>query len=1238
MRAGTRAMPRGRCWLAFARWRQRAEQLACACAIAVGCFAGKAQATELFAEVPPEGLAAPVSNTFPDPGLISRARVVRADRPLLDTARETVRKNGVAGLELNLFPDASFNAVLGTADPTATGFVLSGKLEGMPFGRVTLVVNRSALAGVVHTPTRSFVIRQLPDDTLAVAEVDFSLLPPCGVEPPGTRWSSRQKPDQEAPREDGFDDDVSWPLFRDSKVQVEPGLPKDAASAAADEPVMEDDGSVIDVAVLYTSGALEAAGGRDLIEAEIDLAAAQTNAAYANSDVDMRIKIVFVGEFDDFLPSRTLTRDWPAALMLKHVRAWRMESALATGPDGGSSLEIPFRDGIEPIRSGFAADLVHIVGHGNCEGCAGVAYLLGYLGFTEYRALPGLVFAHELGHNMGLRHDRYVDPRERPFPYGRGYVNRAALVPGAPGSARWRTIMAYNTQCRVQGRFPCPSVPFFSNPTLRLLNDPLGVPGDGPMDAAGGPADARRALNETRATVANFRGSQNRESCPATVTPTDRFVRAPGGDFEARVTTPDNCEWTATASDDFLSVGDATRLGSGVFEFQVSENTGEARTGSMEVAGQSISVEQAGAVTEGVCHRSPPIRDVLVGATKSADCADVTEEQLARIEYMRLVVSDLGAGDLDGLTGMRELQVTINSGSLPDDLFADLSSIENLRVIGFFGKLPDDVFVGLPRLRILLVDAPLTELSFDTFQGLTALRLLWLSRTRLSGLPAGIFDGLSGLTSLTLWRNQLIELPADLFTGLSSLEDVTLADNSLSEIKPDLFGDQSSLERLDLSHNALQGLPTGFFADMSSLDSLDLSHNAIRELPVGFFAGLSALDSLTLSHNVLTQLPDGVFADLPGLTSLDLSFNGLANLQPNVFNGLSSLELLNLGYNRFRSAPSHFWKSTPGLKSIGLGGNSIAHVSEDAFLRAPETLRHVNLAGNLLDDLPAGVFTPLRNIHVLDLEMNGLKQLPDTLFPKEPRRWRLYLGFNNLTRLPRQLFAGIRLQHLFLDRNPGSPFAFPVNLHLDRSEPFPSNARTFVAALDRPTPFSVNVLMEASNATLSSDRTYVSGTDVSDPIRVQPGLGSLVSVSARAGVYSPCFFQHEPCYRGVATPTGPPLTWFNTQQYTVAGGERAIFDLADVFGVTQGSAFTYSAKVDDPALIEVTVDDGILTVESNEDDLGGTATLTLTATGADGVERTQQFLFIVEELGRSFMRGWRKGLFAKPPAESGDGS
>jgi hypothetical protein len=58
-----------------------------------------------------------------------------------------------------------------------------------------------------------------------------------------------------------------------------------------------------------------------------------------------------------------------------------------------------------------------------------------------------------MGHNMGLRHDWYVDASTTPCSHQHGYVNETALAQGtsSSSSSRWRTIMAYNDRCAVAG-------------------------------------------------------------------------------------------------------------------------------------------------------------------------------------------------------------------------------------------------------------------------------------------------------------------------------------------------------------------------------------------------------------------------------------------------------------------------------------------------------------------------------------------------------------------------------------------------------------------------------------------------------------------------------------------------------------------------------------------------------------------------------------------------------------------
>ena len=146
------------------------------------------------------------------------------------------------------------------------------------------------------------------------------------------------------------------------------------------------------------------------------------------------------------------------------------------------------------------ADLVHLI-VSEADDVCGKAYRPGAFGLTV-QGCGGRTFAHELGHNMALRHDRYQVHHNQdgvsPHP-AYGYVNQRAFSAGAPESSRWLTIMAYWTQCEDAGFEYCSSLLRFSNPRQRHDGDPLGVAyGVGGSDPVTGPADATAVLNATR--------------------------------------------------------------------------------------------------------------------------------------------------------------------------------------------------------------------------------------------------------------------------------------------------------------------------------------------------------------------------------------------------------------------------------------------------------------------------------------------------------------------------------------------------------------------------------------------------------------------------------------------------------------------------------------------------------------------------------------------------------------------
>ena len=304
-----------------------------------------------------------------------------------------------------------------------------------------MVVNGSIVVGTVRTPGAVYTIRTAGDGTYVIRQVDESSLPPPG-EP--------------------LEEDL---LSRDTNTD-------------ANDP-QADDGSQIDVMVVYTPLVRRQQGGRAAIEALIDLLVTETNQAYENSGVIHRIRLVLREEVD-------YVEDGDSGIDLDR---------LANYPD-------EYMDHIHMLRDLYAADLVHIlVGRSDV---GGTAQRGGEFGLTA--SFVGLTFTHELGHNMGLRHDRYSSGVPRTgFRYG--YVNQRAFEPGAPVSARWKTIMSYNRQCAQVGGFNCARIPYFSNPDKTYNGDPMGVPFDHSSTGADGPADAARGLNERREATANFRRS-----------------------------------------------------------------------------------------------------------------------------------------------------------------------------------------------------------------------------------------------------------------------------------------------------------------------------------------------------------------------------------------------------------------------------------------------------------------------------------------------------------------------------------------------------------------------------------------------------------------------------------------------------------------------------------------------------------------------------------------------------------
>ncbi|MCY4572570.1 MAG: M12 family metallo-peptidase [Gemmatimonadetes bacterium] len=263
--------------------------------------------------------------------------------------------------------------------------------------------------------------------------------------------------------------------------------------------------ATIDLAVVYTPAVRTVSGN---IEAVIDLRVLEINQALRASGVPHRIALVGRSEVQ-YAESGDLRDDL---------------NRLANPSDG-------YMDEAHALRDQVGADLVQLIVHELEPETCGLAMIQGPFSVAQ-RFCGNKIFAHELGHNLGLRHDRYqvLHHESGPYPHpAYGYVNPQGLAQDRSPARRWRTIMSYPAQCDYYF-FSCTQLFRFSNPRQTWNDDPMGVAYGAGGSGLTGPADAAAVLVHTGPAVARWRErpSLDTNRPPALVgTLPDRSLPAP---------------------------------------------------------------------------------------------------------------------------------------------------------------------------------------------------------------------------------------------------------------------------------------------------------------------------------------------------------------------------------------------------------------------------------------------------------------------------------------------------------------------------------------------------------------------------------------------------------------------------------------------------------------------------------------------------------------------------------------
>ena len=1170
----------------------------------------------------------------------------------LEAARLSAEQRRPHRLNLNLFADAEFEAEFERSAPTASGYTLTGRLADEPMSTVVLAVNGEWVAGTVWSSGGRYAVRPLGGGVAEVRQLDPSALGRCGVGAESAEGSTGRPPPETSP----------------------PSGSALSKSAPWSEALPEDDGSVIDLLVVYPSFARRSAGGHLAMRALIDGDVALTNEMYHASGASQRINLVGAVEVRR-RPDHEADRSMPNHL-----------DRLADGLDGSMGE-------VHELRDAYAADMVlmhwgHLTGLGRgltIGGVSGVAFqmedLSGGYERLAFSVANSFSFAHELGHGMGLRHHRADDAENTPFPYSHGHVV-PDFSPGLPPEREGRgmfTIMA-------SGGSDLYDIPRFSNPNLRYPEGSgaaIGVPGDAPSDSADGPADAVCSLNGTRRVVANFRRSAAR--CRYELSAPEGELPASGGEFRIGVRAGADCAWSAWSNDDFVSVAEgAGGVGDGEVVFGVTANGGWEREAAVFVAGEAYLAEQTTArerrAPSPVCDRIPGVRAAITEAAGKEACGEVAASDLASIRVLDLsralecrtepgicydyeaeTRTALPMGSLDGLTGLVSLDLTVGPRlkALAPGLFDGLVRLVRLDLgHNELKALESGVFEGVPNLAYLdldenwsleaiepgafrglanmdelrLYEIGLTELRAGAFEGLTNLRRLTVRYAPLAKIEPGAFDGLTNLRLLNLRLEgfgKVAELPSGLFDGLANLQGLGLEGfGEVAELPSGLFNGLDNLRSLSLEgFGEVTELPSGLFDELDHLHLLALIDNHFKTLALGAFDGLSALTDLFLRNNDLQSLEPGVFSGLGALETLFLDGNQLRSLDPDVFEGLSRLDWLNLSDNQFATLHPSLFRGLGNLTVLDLDGNKLSTMDAGLFDGQRDEYERsfmfrMNLSRNRLTRLEPGLLRGMEQLEYLELQDNRLAALPPRMFE----------GLYSLVGLD-------------LSGNPGAPFVFRPEFVRVEGAADSGGAAEVALELPQGAAFDLRVGLSASGGALSADEADVLiGQTRGGTVAVRPdGAGSvairMTGVSEVPG--SPCAepvadrfrSSSNPCLKGVRTALGASLVLrdfvlHGLSNQALAPGGAVRFDLGSAFPDFPDGT-TYAVEVDAPAVAEAALAEGLLTVAATG---RGATTVSVTATAPDGRREVRSFTVAVEQAANSYWSGWRSVLLKSPPS------
>ena len=487
---------------------------------------------------------------------------------------------------------------------------------------------------------------------------------------------------------------------------------------------------------------------------------------------------------------------------------------------------------------------------------------------------------------------------------------------------------------------------------------------------------------------------------------------------------------------------------------------------------------------QGVCGRTPQVRDRLIEAAGVERCAQVTSGHLVQVRRLDLSGAFLFAlreDDLRGLTRLETLDLSRNRlWTLPEEVFRGLRALKVLRLEdNLINRLPQEVFRGLDALKVLrlednqmidfLRELPggifddvldtLEELRVDPYL-ISTIDFNATAQQAVAGDIVTIEARLSRTTASTEINGGLpvaLRIPFSV-EGTAGAGDF---DGPLHPLSGELLFEAKSAQELvvfELSESVRTGTTIVVRLGEPSEAGLRRSDGTGPDAPFLRAASLLERDAERAVHRVTVVEPvpadvcsrtpqvrdalmdaihfspridgcaDVTTADLTQITWLSFRGAGIRSLQAGDFRGLTGLEYLNLRDNGLSVLPEGAFRGLNNLEALLLDGNALTGLPPRVF-EGLESLQWLNLSANRLESLPEDVFRGLTRLEWLVIRGNRFATLPEGVFEGLKSVTLIALDNNQLSELPEGVFGGLH-SLTTLDLNDNQLSQFPTDLFL----------------------------------------------------------------------------------------------------------------------------------------------------------------------------------------------------------------